>query len=88
MSVACQALRRFGAAASVPAGIGGNFQARPEAQLPQDLAHSTLERVGVDPQPAPDFLIAQTLANQTDDCSLTPSELRRAVQIVGARKRD
>lgn len=80
--MACQGLQRSDTAAPVPAGIGGNFQARPEPQLRQDVAHVALDRLGADAQPVPDFLIAQTLTNETDDFSLTLSDLRRVVQMV------
>jgi len=81
-----QALGHFDAAASIPASIGGNFQARSEPELSQDAAHITPHSVGANLQPVPDLLIAQTLANQSDDLSLTPSDLRRVSQMAAAGK--
>ena len=46
----------------------------------------TLNRLDVDPQPAPDLLIAQTRANQTNDFLLTRSDSGRVGQIVLAGK--
>src|SRR5260370_42601425 len=67
----------------VPAGVGGNFQARPEPPLLQDVAHMALDRGGADPQPVPDFLGAQTLANETGDFSLTHPHTLRA-EVLGS----
>ena len=42
----------------------------------------TLYGTSADPQPVPDFLIAQTFANQPDNFSFARGEWRRVVQMV------
>src|SRR5436309_11449891 len=70
-SAAC--LWRVGSGDLACMGIGGDFQARVERELFQDIVDVALDRVGGNVQLPCDCLVAQAVCNECDDLLFTSS---------------